>query len=151
MPRSPEELGALVRQRRLALGRKQVDVVRVMRAASGGRVVSEPTYRAVETGRTNASDLSLAAISVGLDWPPGALAAIRAGEDPDTIPERPAAASWGSTGSPGGEISIASDGAGLGFDLDELRRLDPETHAQLMALARTALGHARARAGLSDG
>ena len=79
MKRTAEELGAIVRDRRLALGGTQVQVIEAARIA-GGATVSEPTMRSVEKGRTEANDLTLASISRGLDWPPDALRKIRDGE-----------------------------------------------------------------------
>lgn len=80
--RTPQEVGAIAKQRRLELGRTQVEVVAAARKAFDSDVISEPTYRALETGRTEASDLTLTAASRGLDWPPDALFRIRLGQDP---------------------------------------------------------------------
>lgn len=81
MALTPAELGAIVRARRLELGRTQVDVIAAAREATGASI-SEPTMRAVENGRTAPSDLTMASISRGLDWPADALRRIRDGEDP---------------------------------------------------------------------
>lgn len=78
---SPAELGAIARDRRVALGLKQVQVVqRAARLVGDASALSEPTLRAIERGRTNASDRSLAIVSRALDWPPDALRRLRDGE-----------------------------------------------------------------------
>lgn len=82
MERTPAEVGEIVRARREYLGRTQVEVVQRARDEMGAGAISEPTYRAVERGRTEPSGLTMAAIARGLDWPTDALKRIRAGEDP---------------------------------------------------------------------
>lgn len=85
--RTAAELGAIAKARRVSLGRTQVGVVQKAVETMGAEVISEPTYRSIENGRTEASDRTLAAASVGLDWPAPTLANIRAGDEPpsDTI------------------------------------------------------------------
>lgn len=114
MNRSAKELGAIVRARRLALGLKQREVV----DAAG---VSEPTYRAIENGRTEAGDLTLAAVSRGLEWPSEALGRIKAGEDPEGFDSADFF----------DEPSIRLSASGV--DLDELRELDPEGYQTVLA------------------
>lgn len=80
MPLTPEELGEVARKRRIQLGRTQIEVVEIAADAMGAKVFSEPTYRALETGRTAASDRTLAAVARGLDWPSEALIRARAGD-----------------------------------------------------------------------
>lgn len=87
MPLTQKELGEVIRRRRLALGRKQIDIVNASREVFEGSGVSEPTVRALETGRTNASSLTLAIVSRALDWPHDALERIRDGEDPASLDE----------------------------------------------------------------
>jgi len=124
-----EELGRVARERRIALGRTQVAVVAKACELMGADVVSEPTLRAVETGRTAATDRVLAAISRGLDWPPNALASIRDGADVSTF-------------EPDDE-PMTMDASGV--DLEELRQLDPDAYEQLVQLGRTLLERARER------
>jgi transcriptional regulator with XRE-family HTH domain len=81
MALDPTQLGQAVRDRRKELGLKQADL-----AAMSS--VSEPTVRAVETGRTNASDATLASLSRQLGWNPDHLAALRDGRSVRTAAER---------------------------------------------------------------
>lgn len=118
-------MGAIVRIRRNSLGLRQIDVVRAANETLGVTVISEPTYRALEKGRTNATDRTLAGASVGLRWPSDALARIRQGEEPDSIDPR----------------SVQVDASGV--DLEELRHADPESYEQIIGMARIALDRAR--------
>jgi len=86
VPKTPEALGDIARKRRLALGLRQTDVVQ--RAAETlPNAISEPTLRAIENGRTVASERALAAASVGLGWPADALSRIRDGASPEDMSE----------------------------------------------------------------
>ncbi len=126
MERTPRQLGEIIKTRRDALGRTQVKVLDVAKAA--GHEFSDPTYRAIEGGRSKSVPTGrvLAGISVGLDWPPDALAKIAAGANPATI-----------------DAPIEMSASGI--DLDELRRVDPEMYEQIRNLARTALERAAKR------
>lgn len=78
MQRTPAELGDVVRQRRLELGLKQRDVIQRANEYAPGSL-SEPTLRAIENGRTNAQDRTLAATSRALRWPSDTLVRVRGG------------------------------------------------------------------------
>src|SRR5689334_11897202 len=80
------ELGQIVKARRSQLGLKQVDVINAVNERFGPKAISDPTYRALETGRTHASDRILAVVSQVLRWPADALRSIRDGADPATFP-----------------------------------------------------------------
>ena len=115
MTRSPTELGEIVRDRRLAIGLTQIAVVEAANKAVPG-AISEPTYRALERGRTEASDRVLSAASRGLRWSHDALRRIRDGESPAffdrTDPPEPT--------DPGG---LAQEVAELRSQVDELTTL----------------------------
>lgn len=101
-----------------------MEVIEAARDAMGASAVSEPTYRALEKARTDASALTLSAVSRGLDWPAHALARIADGID--------VAAATGRIEEP---FSMDASGA----DLAELAESDPEYYAQLNELARLHL------------
>ena len=91
-PLSDAELGQLIRQHRTSRGLTQIEVIDRAKAALGGNVMSEPTYRAVESGRTHASERTLVAVARGLDLPAQTFVDARAGRDPE--PEPDALAAW---------------------------------------------------------
>lgn len=117
MERTPTELGRIVRDRRFALGMKQVEVVEAAERAFGVVVFTEPTYRAVETGRGKPSDRTLSGISQALGWSSDALARISAGADPDDFETRLSAG---------------------GKSLDALAETDPDLYASLQAVVAAA-------------
>jgi hypothetical protein len=125
MERSADELGQIMKARRGFLGRTQVQVVEVAKAA--GRDISEPSYRQLENGRgwEKASARILSAASVGLEWPPDALARVALGADPSGV----------------GAIEMSASG----IDLDELARVDPEMYEQIRSMAALALERANRR------
>ncbi|MCC5953442.1 MAG: helix-turn-helix transcriptional regulator [Acidimicrobiia bacterium] len=117
---SPKELGQIVKTRRTELGFTQRKVVDRVADQLGTEAISEPTYRAVETGRTNASALTLSAVSRALDWPPDALERIRDGAPPPNAADAASA---------GDEIQIAALAGNL----------TPENRAKLEGYARALL------------
>lgn len=116
--RTPEEVGDLVRQRRIEKGLTQEDVPGV----------SSATFHKIEAGKqTSFRASTLRSLGTALDWPIDALDRLTAGEDPAGLEE---------------PVSVSSAD---GVDFDEVRRLDPEGYAQLEATARLLRDRARAR------
>lgn len=80
----------------------QVAVVQQAIDVLGPGVLSEPTLRAIETGRASPTERILGAVSQGLRWPPDALVRIRDGADPDEITAEAQAAEDDDPTDPGG-------------------------------------------------
>jgi hypothetical protein len=136
---TPAQLGLIVKARRIALGRTQVEVVNAARDAFGTEVISEPTYRAVETGRTEATQLTLSAISRGLSWPADRLLTIKLGTELSPEFTEVDAATFVASFDHDDLVEAGVDIDASGADLDLLRRTDPEYFEQLMSLVRTHL------------
>lgn len=121
--RTREEVGALLRERRQTLGLRQ----------EGIDGVSSSTVRLIEKGDQRVATprgLTVAAMMRALGWPPDAIVRLAAGEDPASL-----------TGTTDRLIEMSASGV----DLDELRRVDPETYAAIETLARSALDRANER------
>lgn len=73
-PRTPQEVGAIVRQRRVELGLRQ----------EGLDGVSSMTVRQIEQGTASPSGRGITRVALmrALGWPPDALDRLAAGEDP---------------------------------------------------------------------
>lgn len=86
MERQWAEVVRLAKARRSKLVRSQQQVADTANARLGPKSLSEPTVRVFERGeQTSFRPSTLAAISVGLDWPPDALIRLRDGEDPAAL------------------------------------------------------------------
>lgn len=127
-----KELGQIVRDRRLDLGMSQVDVA--LRAG-----ISEPAYRALETGRTRSSDRTLSLVSRALDLPTHALRSIR--DDLESNGSTTTSLDLASIERRHESIALSASGV----DLDELHRLDPDAYELIIAQAQLALDRARER------
>lgn len=86
MDRPWKDVATIARQRRADLGRSQQGVVDKAVEALGPKALSEPSVRVFESaGRESYRPQTLTAISVGLDWPPDAVARLRSGADPTDL------------------------------------------------------------------
>lgn len=96
MERSWEQLAQIVLDRRTQLGRSQAAVAEIANQALGERSLTDQTVRIFEkVGRDGYRRQTLAAISVGLDWPPDGIQRLQAGADPaDLIVEDRTAPPW---------------------------------------------------------
>lgn len=90
-----DEVAAIARQRRGELGRSQQGVVERAVEVLGPKALSEPSVRVFEkAGRDSYRPRTLAAISVGLDWPTDAIARLRDGIDPAELEVTGEAPPW---------------------------------------------------------
>lgn len=116
--RTPEEVGACIRQRRAELGLTQDAIPGISAAA----------LRKLEAGTApTPRDAKRIALLRGLQWKSTALDDLTRGADPATLVEVP----------------ITVDASGV--NMDELRRADPEAYDAIEQMARIALDRARKR------
>lgn len=97
--------------------------------------VSSSLVRHVERGTApqGGQGVKRRALLAALRWPPDAMVLLASGADPDELDYQP---------DPEPEpIQIAASGV----DLEELRRVDPESYDQIIGMARIALDRARQR------